>query len=95
MTRTELKLARADAQKVRAILNEDWQPIPGVPDDEWDSYVWPVVGLLKRGAPREELKSYLRRTAGETIGMPVAELDLDRAVDKLFALGLENKTPPA
>jgi hypothetical protein len=95
VTRPEVKLAKADAQKVRVILNEDWQPIPGVPEDEWDSYLWPVLGLLKRGAPREEVKSYLRRTAEETIGMPLAEPSLERVVDKLIALGLENKTPPA
>jgi hypothetical protein len=88
VSRPELKRARADAGKVRAILKEDWQPIPGVPDDEWDSYVWPVLGLLQRKASREDVAAYLRRTADETVGVPVPASALDKAVDRLMALGI-------
>lgn len=46
---------------VRLILHRDWDPIGcGVPEDEYDSCVWPVYALLVRGAPRGEVTSYLR-----------------------------------
>ena len=95
MKRPQLKRAKADAQRVRAILNEDWQPIPGVPEDEWDSYVWPVLALLYRDAGQEDVKLYLRQTADETVGAPVPESELEKAASKLIALNLGKKSPPA
>lgn len=88
MSRPELKQAKAGAAMVRAILNNDWQPIPGVPEDEWDSYVWPVLALLQRSAPRAEVETYLRWAADVNIGCPVPEPDLARVLDKLMALSI-------
>ena len=55
---------------VRKILWEEWDPIGcGVPEDEYDSYVWPVVGKVHHGASLEEVANYLSEVRTETIGM--------------------------
>jgi hypothetical protein len=73
---------------VNKILWKDWDPIGcGVPQDEYDSYVWPVVDLLRKGAPREEVETYLRWAADENMKSPVSEEKLRVVVDKLIALG--------
>ena len=54
MSRPELQRAKADFEQVRAILHDEWDPIGcGVPEDEYDSYAWPVLALLQRGAQRD------------------------------------------
>jgi len=77
----------ADFRSVRKILWEDWDPIGcGVPQDEYDDYVGPVVRLLIERKGRGALADYLRETAADTIGCPVREDRLDLVVDKLLAL---------
>lgn len=72
---------------VREILWRDWDPIGcGVPEDEYDDYVPPVVAMLTQGKAREDVGDYLRVTAAETIACPVSEQKLARVLDKLFAL---------
>lgn len=78
--------ARTSFQQVQAILHRDWDPIGGVPLDEYDSYAWPVLKLLMRDAPREEIAAYLRGVADRTIGCPVPEERLARVVERLIAL---------
>ncbi len=78
---------RTSFEQVQEILHADWDPIGcGVPLDEYDSYVWPVLKLLTANATREEIASYLRHTANETIGCPVPEDRLMRVVDRLIGL---------
>lgn len=82
--------AKAGARAINTILWRDWDPIGcGVPEDEYESYVWPVYGLLTDGAPRETLAAHLRRVASQNIGLPVPEERLNMVVDKLLALKLE------
>ena len=84
-----MKIAKDDVAAVRAILLHDWDPIGfRVPDDEYDSYLWPVLRMLQEGAPREAIEDYLRTTASDTIGCPVPEARLSLVVDKLLTLGL-------
>lgn len=84
---------KADAAAVRRILHQDWDPIGcGVPEDEYDSYLWPVLRLLQEGAPREEVADYLRRTADETIGCPVPAERLAIVLDKLMTLEIARRT---
>ncbi len=74
-------------RSVRAILWRDWDPIGcGVPEDEYDDYVPPVVAMLTQGKTRADVADYLRVTAAETIACPVSEEKLALVVDKLFAL---------
>ncbi|MGD9980017.1 MAG: hypothetical protein AB7H66_11620 [Hyphomonadaceae bacterium] len=52
---------KAETRAINAILWKDWDPIGcGVPEDEYESYVWPVYKLLIDGAPREDVVAYLR-----------------------------------
>ncbi|MDP3736766.1 MAG: hypothetical protein Q8R02_05225 [Hyphomonadaceae bacterium] len=86
---------KAESAAVRKILHSDWDPIGcGVPEDEYDSYVWPVYALLIRGAPREEVAAYLQWAADVNIKLPVPEEKLTAVVDKLMALGFASKIPP-
>jgi hypothetical protein len=73
---------------VRQVLWQDWDPIGGVPEDEYDAYVWPVVGHVLRGDDRAVLEDYLRRTAAKTMGCPSSDAHVRDVVDKLLALGL-------
>lgn len=75
---------------VQAILWEDWDPIGGVPRDEYDSYVWPVIDLLRKGAPRSDVEKYLVWAADENMGSPVPRERLDAVLDKLMALDVSS-----
>ena len=79
----------AEAQAINAILWKDWDPIGcGVPEDEYESYVWPLYALLIDGARAEAVANYLRWVAETLIEIPVAEERVALAVDKLMALRL-------
>lgn len=81
---------KAEIRAVNTILWRDWDPIGcGVPEDEYESYVWPVYKLLIDGAPREAVAEYLRVTADEVITVSVPENRLQAVVDKLIALGVK------
>jgi len=80
---------KAEAAAVRAILHGVWDPIGArVPEDEYDSYLWPVLALLRRKAPREALASYLRWAADERMAVSVPEERLERVLDMLLAVDL-------
>jgi hypothetical protein len=86
---------KPESAAVRKILNQDWDPIGGVPEDEYDSYVWPVYALLIRNAGRDEVTAYLRWAADVNMTCSVSKERLASVVDRLMALRLENKVPPA
>lgn len=72
---------------VREILWRDWDPIGcGVPEDEYDDYVPPVVAMLTQGKGREDVDAYLRATAVQTLACAVDEERLTQTLDRLFAL---------
>lgn len=78
---------RTSFEQVQAILHGDWDPIGcGVPLDEYDSYVWPVLKLLMAMASAEEIAGYLRKAADESMGSPVPEQRLAGVVKKLLLL---------
>lgn len=79
----------SSASAVRTILHRDWDPIGcGVPEDEYDSYLWPVLKLLQDGAPRAAIEDYLRTAARDSMSCTVPEKRLTVVVDKLLALRL-------
>ncbi len=87
MTHPEARQAKADFEKVRAILHGEWDPIGcGAPLDEYDSYCWPVLALLRRKAPRAELETYLRWAADEQMRSPVPAERLAAVLGKLMRL---------
>lgn len=84
---------KSDAAAIRRILHQDWDPIGcGVPEDEYDSYLWPVLSLLQEGAPREAVADYLRNTARDAMSSSVPEARLVLVMDKLMALELARRT---
>ena len=57
---------------IRRVLMAKWDPI-GVSDEpgaanEYDSYIWGVYDLLKRGASDEEIAEHLLRIETESMG---------------------------
>jgi hypothetical protein len=80
---------KASAAAVRTILHQDWDPIGcRVPEDEYDSYLWPVLKLLQDGAPPAAVADYLRTAARDEMSCTVPEECLALVVDKLLALRL-------
>jgi hypothetical protein len=80
---------KAETRAINQILWRDWDPIGcGVPEDEYESYVWPVYKLLIDGKPRAEIEAYLRRVADEYITLSVPEERLRLVIDKLLALNI-------
>jgi len=81
---------KAETRAINAVLWRDWDPIGcGVPEDEYESYVWPVYKLLIDGAGREAVADYLRWAADENITCPVPDIRLQAVVDKLMTLGVK------
>ena len=81
---------KAEARAINAILWKDWDPIGcGVPEDEYEAYVWPLYKLLLDRAPRDDVVAYLRWAADEAITCPAPENRLQAVVDKLLALGVK------
>ncbi len=80
---------KAEARAINTILWKDWDPIgAGVPEDEYESYVWPIYKLLIEGGSRDKLEAYLRWAADEHMKAPVPEDRLQTVLDKLLALRL-------
>ena len=94
MTHLEARQAKADFEKVRVILHGEWDPIScGAPLDEYDSYCWPMLALLRRKAPRYEVETYLRWAADEQMHSPVPADRLTSVLDGLMALDVSQKPP--
>jgi hypothetical protein len=70
--------------EVRKILRDDWDPIPGSPNDEYDSYAGAVVRLLLAKADATQIADHIRRVAGPALAVP--EDQLAQVAQKLAAL---------
>jgi len=74
---------------VHSILWRQWDPI-GVntfgPDDEYDAYVWPVISLIMRGVPPEEIAAYLDWACNEHMESPLPDGRNLELAQKLRAL---------
>ena len=75
---------RAATKAINDILWRDWDPIGcGVPEDEYESYVWPVYRMLASGETGEEVAERLRWIARTQMNCAVPETRLAVVVDKL------------
>lgn len=82
---------KAETRAINQILWRDWDPIGcGVPEDEYDIFVWPVYKLLIDEASRGEIAAYLRWAARTQIEIEAPEERVALVVDKLLALKLAN-----
>jgi hypothetical protein len=82
---------KQDFYAVRQVLRTVWNPIgvDGLPEDEYDSYVWPIVGLLRDGADEETLAQHLREVEQFYFSRDTAVKKLLPVAASLTALGLE------
>lgn len=58
---------------VHQILWRDWDPIGMYdwgPDDEYDGYVWPVIGKIMQGESVDSIADYLDWASNENMGCP-------------------------
>jgi len=80
---------KAEARAINTILWTDWDPIGcGVPEDEYESYVWPVYKLLIDGKGAGEVADYLRWVCRTQIELTPNEDRISVAVAKLTSLRL-------
>jgi hypothetical protein len=82
--------SRAWRQRLREILNRDWDPIGVVrdfsADDEYDGYVGKIAAMLRDNASDEELLTYLKWAEVEHMGLGPARFDRTRILEVITAL---------
>lgn len=66
-------------EELRLILWAAWDPIRGVPRDEYETYAPQIASLLRSGASPDEVAAKLGEIRTETIGLP-PDPQADRAV---------------
>jgi hypothetical protein len=93
MTRPPRVDLRDDFAAVREVLYRDWNPLGagGLPVDEYDDYVWPLVGLLRTGAGGDVLVERLRQLEVKWFGRNGDEAQLALVANKLLMLGIGAK----
>lgn len=80
-------------RRIRDVLNTEWDPIGGCPEDEYDAYVGKIAAMIREGASDEQLVDYLRRAETVHMGIPLRpDLDarLRKVVQELRAIGHVN-----
>jgi len=73
--------------RLREVLNRDWDPIGGCPDDEYDGYMSKIGAMLRDNASDEKLLEYLKWAEVENMGLgPASRFDRGRAMKVIAAL---------
>ena len=55
--------------RIREILNRDWDPIGGCPEDEYDSYMGRIASMIRTGLSDADLLAYLEWAEVEHMGL--------------------------
>jgi len=77
---------RRIAAEIRRVLNEDWAPLgDGLPDDEYDDYVWPLFRLVL-AQDHKGVKDCLQRGGEELLACAIIDDRLDAIAGKLVSL---------
>jgi len=76
---TQKKQAKAMIRQVEAILRR-WDPIGGVPADEYDSYAPHIVAMVSQGCSFDDLLKEMERITTRKMG-----LELNSKRDEIFA----------
>jgi hypothetical protein len=83
---------RCAEKELRALLN-DWDPIPGSPDDEYDCLIPQLYAQLRSGASSDEIEVFLAHELKHHFGLdPVPEQDRELA-ERLGSLGRSRAWP--
>jgi len=80
-------------RRIREVLNTDWDPIGGCPEDEYDTYVGKVAAMIREGTSDKDLIDYLRWVEIEYMCIsprPDLEQRLLKTVAQLRAVGFMN-----
>ena len=82
---------KQDFYAVREVLRTDWNPVGvhGLPEDEYDSYVWPIVRLLREGADEAALTKHLHEVELLYFNRDTSEAKLKPVAQRLRGLGVE------
>ena len=80
-------------EAVRAVAFQEWNPVgtDDLPEDEYDSYVWQIVGLLREGATRDEVAGHLAAIERTWFDRHVDSVGLLSVADAFIALGIGDK----
>lgn len=69
----ERRIKHPIASAVHGVLWREWDPI-GLTDfgpvDEYDGYIWPIIGRIMRGETPEQIAVYLDWASGDCMGSP-------------------------
>ena len=84
------KQVKQISKAIKKILLTYWDPI-GIyksgPDDEYDSYIWPIFKLLRNGAGITEIADYLYSLEKDIVGsFPENKEQIVLAAEKLASL---------
>lgn len=74
---------RQGEEELRLILWAAWDPIRGVPRDEYEDYAPQIASLLQRGGSLDDVAAALARIRTESIGMPPNPARDQEVADKL------------
>jgi hypothetical protein len=88
-SRTELQ---ADFAAVRRVLMDAWDPVDcgGLPADEYDSYVWPVVRLLRERATDDELARHFVKLERDYFCRDASSPHMQAVIKALRTLDIAN-----
>lgn len=87
---SERSALKQDFYAVREVLRTVWNPVgaEGLPEDEYDSYAWQIVRLLKEGANEIALTRQLHDIELFYFDRDTAEPRLRPVARALMALGI-------
>jgi hypothetical protein len=76
--------------RIREVLNSEWDPIGGCPEDEYDAYVGKVAAMLREGASDADLFKYLHWAETVHMGLPGNQDRLSTVIAAIRAIGYIN-----
>jgi hypothetical protein len=73
--------------RLREVLNKDWDPIGGCPQDEYDGYMGKIASMLRDNASDEEILAYFKWAEVENMGLgSEGQFNRDRILSVIVAL---------
>jgi hypothetical protein len=66
--------------RIRDIMNREWDPIGGCPEDEYDRYVRTIAAMIQDNRDDFALMQYLERTERHDIGLGRFDTEWTRRV---------------
>lgn len=79
------KKLKGHEKAIRAVLNE-WDPIPGSPENEYDCLVHKILTMLYQGVSKNELESMLQSELIDHFGLDASREKVKVLVEKVWTL---------